>query len=126
MRRPVNRQADFVAFGGRMLEALAANSDSLSHLEGLRSKLEAAHNQMVELLTQQDALTASKQTVTKQIQTVHASGVRLILILRRSLQEHYGSRSEKLAEFGVQPFRGRPRRIEGTVPPSPPEPPTIE
>lgn len=129
MRRPVATQPDFLTVSGRMLEALSANSGDLSHLEGLRSKLEAAYDDMRELMAQQDALTASKQTVSKQIQTAHAGGIKLVLILRRAVQEHYGTRSEKLVEFGVQPFRGRPRRLEGTVPPPPaptPPPPVIE
>jgi hypothetical protein len=34
------------------------------------------------------------------------------------LREHYGIRSEKLAEFGMQPFRGRTRKAA----PEPPGP----
>ena len=29
---------------------------------------------------------------------------------------HYGVRSEKLAEFGIQPFRGRPRKEKPEAP----------
>jgi len=32
--------------------------------------------------------------------------------LRAMIKEHYGVRSEKLAEFGIQPFRGRPRKAK--------------
>jgi hypothetical protein len=45
-------------------------------------------------------------------------------ILRVSLKDHYGPRAEKLAELGIQPFRGRkpkpPAELEpGTEVPGP-------
>ncbi|HEY2289055.1 MAG TPA: hypothetical protein VGM86_00015 [Thermoanaerobaculia bacterium] len=33
-------------------------------------------------------------------------------------REHYGVRSEKLAELGIQPFRGRPRKAKPEAPPA--------
>jgi hypothetical protein len=51
--------------------------------------------------------------------------------LQKLLQENYGLRAEKLAEFGVQPFRGRKTKSQapGTPAPTPapsptPHPPT--
>jgi len=38
-----------------------------------------------------------------------ARGRRLATVLRTSVREHYGNRNQKLAEFGLQPLRGRPR-----------------
>jgi hypothetical protein len=33
-------------------------------------------------------------------------------MLRQGVKQHYGIRSEKLAEFGLQPFRGRKTKTE--------------
>jgi hypothetical protein len=49
---------------------------------------------------------------------VIAEGQRLVTVLRVSVRQHYGIDSEKLAEFGLQPFRGRRRKS--------PEPPPVE
>jgi hypothetical protein len=40
-------------------------------------------------------------------------------VLRVALREHYGISSEKLAEFGVRPFRGRNRKVAPIVVPPP-------
>lgn len=50
--------------------------------------------------------------------------------LNAGIREHYGNRSEKLVEFGLQPFRSQPRiRLvgpdgkpvkPGSIPPEPP------
>jgi hypothetical protein len=128
MRRSLTTQADFVLVGDRMSAALAANTADVPHLTPYQEKLEALLDQMRELTAQQDALTASKQSVTREIQIVHATGTKLVLLLRRAVQEHYGTRHEKLIEYGVQPYRGRPRRLEGTLtpPPTTTPPPVIE
>lgn len=34
-------------------------------------------------------------------------GQRLATLMRKAVQQHYGAGSEKLVQFGVQPFRGR-------------------
>lgn len=127
MRRNLNTQADFVLVGERMSAALAANTADVPHLTPYQEKLDALLDQMRELTAQQDALVASKQSITKDIQTVHTSGTKLLILLRRAVQEHYGTRSEKLAQFGVQPYRGRPRRVEEPAPnPIPASPPVVE
>ena len=43
---------------------------------------------------------------------------RMATVLRLAVKQHYGIRSEKLAEFGLPPFRGRVRKA-----PSQPEEP---
>jgi hypothetical protein len=65
---------------------------------------------------QQAALTAGKQDLTQQFRATLSNGLRLATILRKGLKQHYGIRSEKLAEFGLQPFRGRTKREPETPP----------
>jgi hypothetical protein len=74
--------------------------------------------------TQQAALTASRQDLSQQMKTLILEGQRVMAVLRVSLKDHYGPRSEKLAEFGLQPFRGRkpkakPEPEPGTETPGP-------
>ncbi len=106
--------------------ALAANTADLGHLEGSRELFEVLVEQAQEIAMEQAALKASKQAASRRLEDVLAQGLRLANILRLGVKAHYGIRAEKLAEFGMQPFRGRkvaalPEPVEEN-----PEPPTVE
>ena len=103
----------------RLSTAMAANTAEIPHLEGPRGRLDKILTEALEVAKQQAALTASKQESTKRLQTLLTEGERVADGLQKFLKEHYGLRSEKLAEYGIQPFRGRrPKEI-----PEDPEPP---
>lgn len=91
----------------QMSTSLTANLVELAHLEVPRSKLSALLTQAVDIHAEQAGLTARKQDASKRLRGVLEEGQRLMTGLRQMLKEHYGPRSEKLAEFGLQPFRGR-------------------
>ena len=91
----------------RMVPKLEANADELGHLRPQWTKLGGLLTEGIEINKQQEAMAASKQEASKRLQVIITEGERLANILRLSLKEHYGIRSEKLAEFGLQPFRGR-------------------
>jgi hypothetical protein len=93
----------------RLAAPLAANAAELPHLEGTRLKLEGVVTRAGEVLKEQAAFTAAKQEASKEIRDLLREGQRLANVLRLALKEHYGIRAEKLADFGLQPFRGRPR-----------------
>lgn len=103
--------------------ALAANTADLGHLEGSRELFEALVIQAQEIAQEQAALKASKQEASRRLENVLTEGLRLANILRLGVKAHYGIRAEKLAEFGMQPFRGRKLAVATTPDP---EPPTIE
>jgi ABC-type transporter Mla subunit MlaD len=103
--------------------ALTANAEELAHLEGARLRLADTLNRAQEVAKQQAALTASRQEASKQLKSLLTEGERLANALRSLVKEHYGIRSEKLAEFGLQPFRGRTRKAKGETPELPPAPP---
>lgn len=63
-----------------------------------------------ELIGKQAALTAAKQQVSKDLAGVIGEGRRVMAHIDANLRFHYGRRSEKLAAFGQQPFRGLKRR----------------
>ena len=107
--------------------AVEANGAELEHLAAPRAKLDGFRNQAEELYTEQSALTAGKQEATKQLQEVLRAGNALVDFLRTGVREHYGASSEKLVEFGIQPFRGRTRKTSLQPPDKPePEPDPIE
>lgn len=110
----------------KLLKSFAENPDDLSHLEGSRAKLEGLYSRAVAINHQQAAMAASKQAASKELQAIFAEGRRLATSLRRMVQDRYGINSEKLAEFDLQPFRGKPfiprKRKPKTDPESPAAP----
>ena len=94
----------------RLLAALEANAADLAHLEVSRQKLEGLLAQVVQIDLEQSARTAAKQEATRQLVLLLTEAERLATVLRFGVREHYGIRSEKLAEFGQQPFRGLKRK----------------
>jgi hypothetical protein len=103
---------------GRLSTALGANATDLAHLDGARLRLTKIVGDAGGLAQQQAALTASKQDASKQFRDLLVEGQRLASGMTKFLQEHYGTRSEKLAEFGLQPFRGRKPRAAKIPEPS--------
>lgn len=99
-----------------LLTALEANGEDLPHLEISRAKLERMLDQAYDAATRQATAAAVKQEATKRLQGLMTDSTRLGNALRAMIKEHYGVRSEKLAEFGIQPFRGRPRKAKPETP----------
>jgi hypothetical protein len=111
-------QADVLTEAERILAAMQANDADIAHLSGSRDKLQSHLEMARELSRQQSSLAASKQEATSQLQQTLHDLAKLIHFLRIGFKEHYGTRSEKLVDYGVKPFRGRPRRVQ--APPTPP------
>ena len=107
----------------RLSAAMNANAADLPHLEGPRIRMDKILGDVKEIAQQQAAMTASKQESSKRLKALIVEGQRLATGMVRFLQEHYGNRSEKLAEFGLQPFRGRKPRTPKAKTPPPTEPP---
>ena len=101
-----------------LLVPLKANSEAFPHLDAPRSKFETLVARAMELNSQQATLQAAKQEVSQQLRALLPEGRRLAAFLRSGVREHFGPRSEKLAEFNLQPFRGRTRKPK----PAPEEP----
>jgi len=108
--------------------ALAANAADLPHLEAHRVQLADLLKQAQDLAAQQAALTASKQDASKKFLGVLDQGRKIATFLRGGVKQHYGTRSEKLAEFRMRTFRGRkasePKPPANEPPTTTPNPPT--
>ncbi len=90
-----------------LLTKLEANKEELPQLEPFRIKLGGILTQALGINQQQEAMKASKQEASKQLRKLASEGSRLATLARVAIKEHYGIREEKIAEFGLQPFRGR-------------------
>jgi hypothetical protein len=108
----------------RLRSSLNLNREELQHLEPSRTSFEALVARIEEAADRQAVHTAGKQEASQQFQTLLTEGERLATILRLAVKQHYGIRAEKLAEFGLQPFRGRARKV--TTEPEEPQPPAPE
>jgi hypothetical protein len=100
----------------RFAAALDANAVELPHLEGPRGRLAQLLTLALDVAKQQAALKAGKQELSKELKRLTTESERMATGIRNLLKEHYGIRSEKLAEFGMQPFRGRPRNDGPEIP----------
>jgi hypothetical protein len=106
----------------RLLARLNANREELPHLEMSRVRFEALLADVQEAADKQAVHTAAKQEATQRLQGALAEGDRLATILQLAVKQHYGIRAEKLADFGLQPFRGRPRKAGSAPEPQPSAP----
>ena len=86
---------------------LTANQTQLQHLETHRVSLEERSVLFKNLFAQHSALTTSKQEIGKQMKELFREVETLAVFLRAAVRQHYGKDSEKLIEFGIQPYRGR-------------------
>ena len=110
----------------RLGAAFDANAADLTDLAPSRDRLGALLGRALEVSQQQAAFTASKQEASQELRAILAEGERLATGLRKLIKNHYGIGSEKLAEFGIQPFRGRKRKGAPVEIPETPESPAPE
>jgi chromosome segregation ATPase len=106
----------------RLLARLNGNREELEHMEPIRARLEAMLDQIAEAADRQASYTAAKQEATQQFQSFLTEGERLATILLLGVKQNYGIRAEKLADFGLQPFRGRRRKDSPEPEPEPTAP----
>jgi hypothetical protein len=118
----LTKQAEFLTDWERLLAALEQNAEDFPDLQGNRQKLQDLLEMARSLAAGQAQHAASKQTVTREMQAAFDAGQKVAHVLRVTIRERYGSRSEKLAEFRLQPFRSRTQPPK--LPPPTEAPPT--
>ena len=106
----------------RLNSTMAANAAETPHLDGVRGRLRPILTEAAEVAKQQASLTAGKQEMSKRLATLLIEGERVAAAIEKLLKEHHGVRSEKLAQYGLRPFRGLVRKAKPTSP-EPPETP---
>ncbi len=91
------------------VQALAANIEEFPHLAEPLARLGEMLNVLKNLIAEQARLTAQRQEVSKQIAELSSQAQKLMTFLDAGVKQHYGNRSERLTEYGLQPFRSKPR-----------------
>jgi len=116
--------SDHLGHWESLLAALTENEGTLPHLVIPRDQLQAYLLEARGLTASQAAQAAAKQQTSRRLEEVVNLGSKLATSLRVAVKVVYGSSNEKLTEFHIQPFRGRPR--PATTPPVGPEAPAPE
>jgi hypothetical protein len=112
-------------------KALEANKEELPQMEVTRQTVNVMMTEMKDLIAKQASLTAAKQEVSQRLAELNNDAQKLLTFVDAGIRAHYGTRSEKLVEFGQQPFRSQPRiklvlvdeKGQPVKPDSTPEPP---
>lgn len=94
----------------KLNQMMEVNKEDLPTLEPSRQELANVLTQALDAAKRQAVYTAGKQEASKELKDLITEGERIATLLWQGLRIRYGIRSEKLAEFGLQPFRGRPRK----------------
>ena len=111
--------ADSLKRWQRRVRAVTENIEEVTHLQSKRDKLQGIHDSTLEVLREQAEARALKQEASRNLEALVAEGNKVDTFLCVGLREHYGNRSEKLAEFDIQPFRSKhPAKV---LPPPPVE-----
>jgi hypothetical protein len=100
----------------QFLRQVAETGIDIPGLGEKTAELEAMYERAYQLVTERAALDAAKQAATRELQEILEKGRIKFSLLRNGLTVELGSSSEKLTAYGIQPFRGRPRRRKEPAP----------
>lgn len=103
----------------KLNQMMEANKEDLPALEPSRQELARVLSQAMDAAKRQAVHTAGKQEASKELKGFITEGERIATMLWQGLRIRYGIRAEKLTEFGLQPFRGRPRKAKPEEPANP-------
>jgi hypothetical protein len=106
---PKNAQAVMLQDWERLLKNVATSDGDLGGIAPYRAALEAAYSQAVSARVRRDALMASAQEETLQVNRSLAACTEAARSLRLYLKSVLGSHNPKLARYGIQPLRKRGR-----------------
>jgi len=116
---PKNSRAEFILDAKQLNAAYIANAAELPGLDPLHQELATLLPELEALGILQDAQTAAVQQTSQEIKERVARGKLLVTRLRNGVKALLGTRTEKVVEFGIRPFRKAvrpPKVIEVQVP----------
>ncbi len=116
------RNAGIMGALQRLSVTMEANKEELPNLEPFRLKLTGIVIQIFDIAKQQAAHKAGKQESAKLLRKLLTEGNRVADLVRTGVRDHYGPDAEKVAEFGVQPFRGLKAKAAAEKPAPTPAP----
>jgi hypothetical protein len=97
--------ADFMKHSEQLLVTIEANKADLAHLEPLRAQLAPMVDGAKEALVRQGTLKAEAQQASRDLDDFLTKGRDLATRLRHGIRAQYGTKTEKLVEFGLNPLR---------------------
>lgn len=112
---------DFMADWSLLISAVENNSKTLPDLSGLLSPLKGFLAEARELDAVKAAARSQLSQGAKRTRTLVPEGREAATRLRDAIKVHFGSRNEKLVEFGIAPLRTRRRRRPADLPKPDPE-----
>ncbi len=124
MSSKATSQADVIKLWQDLVSALADNIGDLPHLTTRFTKLQGLLGDTLAVVQEQAAARAEKQDASRRLEGLLSEGQKVATFLRAGVREHYGNRSEKLAEFHLVPLRGRRPAVKPD--PKPPVPEIVE
>ncbi len=110
MKRAVSQDEQVQDWSGLLKTARESEAD-LEGVGPLIAALEESHDQAVDLRSRRNALAASAQELTPQMEDAFTAGRDAAVCLRSYIRGKVGPRSEKLLRYGIKPLRKRPRTI---------------
>jgi hypothetical protein len=113
---PKTSQAALLQDSERLLRTVETSEGELAGVASYRAALERAYSQAVSARVRRDALVASAQVETVQVNQALAACTEAARSLRHYLKSVLGSRNPKLTRYGIQPLRKRGRFL--TRPPA--------
>src|SRR3954469_21754296 len=119
-RRAGRRQGERVQVWRNVSVSSAANAAEVPQLAILLTSLEKVIDETDRIFIEQAAFRASKQLASQRLQVLFDQGDKLTTVMKVIVKQHYGNGNDKLVEFGIQPFRARPKPT--VVPPAAPSP----
>src|SRR5258707_8779414 len=119
-KRTTPRQGERFTAWRNVSASTAANAVDLPEVGPTRLLLDDVIVEVDKILVDQSAFQASKQLATQRLKVLIDKGNKLTNVLKAMVKQHFGSGSDKLVEFGIQPFQTRPKPKPPTVP-TPPE-----
>ena len=102
----------------QLLAAWESNAEDLGLIEEYRAELQELVQRVRELSSEQDALNARKQQVTRELDAAKERGRDLAQHVRMGIHTRYGRKSPKLTEFGLRPRKGNGPVLTGQSPPT--------
>jgi hypothetical protein len=107
--RLILRQKEKFQVWRNVATATASNAAELPGTEERLTALEGVLTEVDKILSEQSAFQASKQMTSQRLKTLVNQGDKLTTVLKVMAKQHYGHGNDKLVEFGIKPFRSRPK-----------------
>lgn len=111
---PRNSHADIVTDWETLLKRVASNAADLPNIDLYSAPLAQLLDTAKNSLALSKAHRATKQEGTQDFKALVREGKDAATKLRAAVKAHFGPRSERLLEFGIQPLR--PRKKAPVVP----------